>query len=373
MKNLNLLKARNKLLIHEPFFGSLLLRLAFVEDPSHKTFWTDGRSIGFNPDLAAALPNTQVQGILAHEVMHNILLHMSRCQARIFKKWNYACDYAINPGLLKSGFELPEWVLYEKQYENMTAENIYQMLPDDYDKNEEAGAGSGEGPGQGVAGPTDELRQPPGVSPAELEQEWTIATQQALNEAKIRGKMPAHLKEFIENVLEAKISWIRQLREFMTRPRRDDYSRRRPNKRFITQGMYLPRLYSEGLGLAVIVLDTSSSTQRFREQFAAEVSAVLEETAPEKILVLSVDTRVAKVQEFTTDDLPIKLSTHGGGGTEFDPPFIWLEEHLDEIPDVFIYLTDLEGECTVNTPEYPVLWVSTTSLRDVPFGEVINI
>lgn len=367
LKNPNLVKAKNKLLISEPFFGSLLLRMNFIEDDSQPTFWTNGKDIGFNTELAESMPNSQCRALLAHEIMHCVFKHIVRCLERHPKKWNYACDYAINPGLKDAGFDIPDWMLLEDQFRNKSAEQIYALLPDDFDKDEGANAGKGR------AGPTDDVRPHPTVSQKELEIEWTIATQQALNEARTRGKLPANLEQTIVNILEAAISWKRQLQEFMTKPRRDDYSRRRPNKRFITSGLYLPRMYSEGLGLVVLALDTSSSTLSYRDQFAAEFNAILEETHPEKIIVLSVDTYVAKIQEFTPDDIPITLSVKGGGGTEFDPPFIYVEDKLDEVPDVFIYLTDLEGDCQVNAPEYPVMWVSTTTLRDVPFGEVINI
>ena len=50
-----------------------------------------------------------------------------RRKNRIFKKWNIACDKAINYQITSSGYRLPPKAL---PGENDTAENIYKKLPD---------------------------------------------------------------------------------------------------------------------------------------------------------------------------------------------------------------------------------------------------
>jgi len=73
---------------------------------------------------------------------------------------------------------------------------------------------------------------------------------------------------------------------------------------------------------------------------------------------------------------PIVLAPHGGGWTDFAPPFEWVEEHLHERPAALVYLTDLQpcgGGFPEREPDYPVLWAATGHRTDAPFGEVIKV
>ena len=63
-------KQRTALVLDQPFFGALALRLKVIEDPSCKTFWTDSVSIGYNPAYLASLNDLETRGVLAHEVLH---------------------------------------------------------------------------------------------------------------------------------------------------------------------------------------------------------------------------------------------------------------------------------------------------------------
>ena len=158
----------------------------------------------------------------------------------------------------------------------------------------------------------------------------------------------------------------------MTQPKKNDYTMLRPNRRFISDNLYLPSMYSEGLGEVVIVVDTSGSiSTKELEEFQSEINCILEDTQPEKVYVLYCDTQVHKdIDEFSSDDLPIQLTTRGGGGTDFTAPFEWVNEQSLN-PDAFIYFTDLYGGCSAEEPWYPVMWLCTTDKKDVPFGDVI--
>jgi hypothetical protein len=46
-----MIRARNKLLLNNPFFGVLALKLRVVEDNNPgATAWTDGTRLGYNPE-----------------------------------------------------------------------------------------------------------------------------------------------------------------------------------------------------------------------------------------------------------------------------------------------------------------------------------
>ena len=70
--------------------------------------------------------------------------------------------------------------------------------------------------------------------------------------------------------------------------------------------------------------------------------------------------------------LPLKVEFKGRGGTDFAPVWKYIEEK-GLMPKACIYLTDLYPCDWGEKPPYPVLWISTTSVTDVPFGHVTQI
>jgi hypothetical protein len=128
-------KARAALLVGAPFWGVLSLRLAPIEDSSVETMETNGVSIRFNPEFVACLSRGALRTVIAHETMHCAALHHTRRGNRELRRWNVACDHAINPLLVAAGFELPDGALLDAALAGMSAEEIYNKLPDDAGQN----------------------------------------------------------------------------------------------------------------------------------------------------------------------------------------------------------------------------------------------
>ena len=163
-----LVKARAALVLDEPFFGALVLRLVPVEDSSCQTMWTDGASLGFNPAFVLSLSPAALKGCLCHEVLHCALSHHARRGARDPGRWNMAADYAVNP-LIKDKFTLPDDVLLSPDFAGLAADEIYSRLPDESrppdegaSDDDEAGAVDSEDGGAGRD--DDEGNEGPGGS-----------------------------------------------------------------------------------------------------------------------------------------------------------------------------------------------------------------
>jgi predicted metal-dependent peptidase len=124
-------KARTALLLDHPFFGTLLFRLGARARSSIATMATDGVSLYFNPEFVDSLSSAELIGVLAHETMHPALQHHTRRGGREPKRWNMACDYAINPLLVDAGLTLPKNVLLDDRFCGMSAERIYNLLEDE--------------------------------------------------------------------------------------------------------------------------------------------------------------------------------------------------------------------------------------------------
>lgn len=389
--SLRIQKARTTLLLDHPFFGTLLYRLVGRESHSVRTMMTDGKSIFFNPSFVETLNSPQLCGVLAHEVMHPALQHHLRRSGRNLKRWNRACDYAINPLLLDSGLTLPDDALVEDRFRQMSAEQIYNLLEEEEgsgqrEGNNDApddggdGVGSGNQNGQGPNAPetpggfgqvvdAPETHQAGGDSAAEEAQEWRIAVQQAETVAKLAGKLPAGLERTVEAAEEAQVDWRELLRRAWSETTPSDYSWSRPNRRHIWQGVYLPGVRREGTGEVAIFVDCSGSIgARLLALFEAEVRSIAEEQQPSQVYVVYFDTQVHRVDTFGPGQ-PIRLAPTGGGGTDFRPCFDWVEQQQVQA-QVLVFLTDLYGAQPESPPSIPVVWASTGA-RHAPFGQVV--
>ncbi len=129
---LKLTAARTRLIIDKPFLGALVLRLPMEEaNPEWcKTTATDARKFYYNAEYIDCLSIEETQFMLSHEALHCALSHFSRRQHRVTHKWDLACDYAINPLLEKDGLTPPPGTLRLREYEGMTAEEIYPLIDD---------------------------------------------------------------------------------------------------------------------------------------------------------------------------------------------------------------------------------------------------
>jgi len=132
---LKLSAARTKLIIDKPFLGALVLRLPMLKaNPDWcKRTATDAKSFYYNEEYINSLNLEQTQFILAHEALHCALSHFARRMHRIKHRWDLACDFAINPMLMKDGLVAPPETLYLREYDGMTAEEIYPLLDENDD------------------------------------------------------------------------------------------------------------------------------------------------------------------------------------------------------------------------------------------------
>jgi predicted metal-dependent peptidase len=416
-----LTRSRVQLILKQPFFGTLSLRLKLIPGNS-PTMATDGSRIVYNPAFVDELKPAELEGTLAHEVLHCALGHQCRRGQRDPELWNEAADFAINPILIGNGFVLPAGALIEPAFANLSAEEIYARLLQRRSQENagtkpkqqtNAGGGAAAGPqgadGSGASGPKpDPLHEPasdqcgrtpgrasgpmsmrPGgfgevwdatdeqgqtASPAEKrrqEHEWGIAAEQALRSAKAWGHEPAGIERPLSESRQSQQDWRAILRDFVAATTPADYRWTPPNRRYIASGLYLPSVERRGMGEIVIAVDTSGSIGKLElEQFAGEISAISEEAQPEAIHVVYCDAAVQCTQQFGPSE-SVRLEPRGGGGTDFCPAFKWVAENYIA-PVCFIYLTDLCCHSYPETPKYPVLWV-TDSRRTAPFGETLRI
>jgi predicted metal-dependent peptidase len=385
-------KARADLLLDFPWFGALAMHLAIVPEESIDTFDVDGTTMRYNPKFAETLTNKELQGVIAHEVMHCAFLHMFRREHRDHMLWNVACDYAINGEILKTldrngiPMTLPKGCLHDKKYDGLASETIYAQLqkegkgkgkqsPQPTGTVLDAPKGQSDGDSQSQQGQAGQSQQKTPVTsqPQTMtEDDWKIAAEQANKVAQKAGNMPGHVARALGKLREAKVNWRQELREFLAATVPSDYSWQNPNRRFIHLGVYLPGVVKENFGHLAIAIDTSGSiTQEMLDTFASEVNTIASELKPERVTVIYCDARVNHVDTFESEDVTFKM--HGGGGTQFSPVFDLVND-WEERPVALLYFTDLACYDKPTEPGYPCLWVTQECVTlDGPFGRTIRI
>lgn len=157
------------------------------------------------------------------------------------------------------------------------------------------------------------------------------------------------------------------------------YDWRMPDRRMITRDdpVFAPGRRGFKCRLLVLIGDSSGSVNDPTvTAFMNQVSGVLEEMEPERILFAWCDTRVHGWEEITCYadiERVHKAGAKGRGGTDFRPVFDGLAE-LGEQPEALIYLTDGYGRFPSEPPPYQVIWGSTTQGKvRYPFGEVVHV
>src|SRR6185437_15706846 len=153
-----LTRARTQILLNQPFFGTLCLRLKLTPG-DFPTMATDGSRIVYDSAFVNTLQPAELEAVLAHEVLHCALGHHCRRGERDLQLWNEAADLAINPILIGNGFTLPAGALLDPAFDDLSAEEIYARLSER--SREESNPSPGQDQHPAMASRIDIGQEPP--------------------------------------------------------------------------------------------------------------------------------------------------------------------------------------------------------------------
>jgi len=397
-----LVAARTWLIIDKPFLGALVLRLPLVQaDPKWcPSTATDARSFYYNPKYIESLSFEQTKFILAHEALHCALSHFARREHRDKRRWDIACDFAVNPLLVADGLQPPRGALIMDAYKDMTAEEIYPYIQENsddepmdqhlYDEDDQNSRGSGQGGGDGGSqgedqsegggshGETDPdahgAAQPPPLSAPErdaLAKQWQQRMASAAQQALQAGKLGGSMARLVDHLLQPQLPWRMLLARYMTQTSRTDYSFAHPSRR--EGSAILPGMRSQHIDL-VVALDTSGSiSDEEMKEFVSEINAIKGQVGA-RITLHACDERLAADGPWTFEpweEIALPKKFQGGGGTKFTPVFEWADDQ-DRQPNLLLYFTDAKGEFPKREPGYPVIWL-VKGKEKVPWGQRIQL
>lgn len=377
-------RSRIQILMGFPFFGILALHLEMVIDYTIDTAATDGVKFYYNPYFIKGLSESERNWIIVHEVMHPALKHIWRKGDRNHKKWNYACDYAIHSIVhqfiecstsgMRDKLKMPKGCLYSKEYDDKAAEEIYDLLPENYDQ------GSGNESGNEGCTPLDDHSkwnesetQRDGQTKG-VDWEGRIVSAAKAAESKSSGNMPGFLKRLLNKLTKPQKDWKQLLAEFVEVVN-DDYSWAPPDKRFSDFDFFMPDLtdQTEFVKDIIFYIDTSGSIgdKELAAAFSEIVGAIEQFKGKLQGKVGFFDHAAYPLTDFDDVDSVLRIRPEGGGGTCFHAPFNYIKENVDEDKVAgIIILTD--GYCSWPDEKIangkPVLWLINNEQVTPPWG-----
>jgi predicted metal-dependent peptidase len=367
--------------------GILMVGKTFICDKT-PTARTNGRDEWYGRAFTKKLKEKELAFVIMHEASHKMYRHLAtwkKLHDENHRLANMACDYVVNLMLrnldpTESFMAMPmkdgkPMGLIDARFKGMNVKQVFDILKQE----QKDGGGGGEGnelddhDWDGDPSMTDEEKK-------EFDREIDQAIRQGVINNRKHGTGAGDLERELGDMLKPKVDWREQLREFVKSvcAGKDNSTWRRPNRRFIGEGIYMPTLVSETVGRVLIAIDTSGSIGKEQlDAFLSEVAGLCDQVRPEFVDLLYWDSRVAGHETYDSAATPNIVSSTkpmGGGGTSPSCITDYLRDKKIE-PECAVVLTDgYVGSDWGGTWPCPVLWCIVGGNTVVaPIGKTVHV
>jgi predicted metal-dependent peptidase len=334
-------------------------------------------------------------GAIKHEVLHLILKHLNR-KPSLYQEgelWNLAADLVVNqyisPWKLPNSavtllnfpdLDLPKEASIEEYFERLNKlknemKNSGWGNSDSFDPRETSTPESSQFL-QDIFGKERHSDHTQWNDSANSSEETLI--DQAIQSAKERAKSNwIHLPSFIKNniFVQSKlpmnsISWKREIQIFSSACGRTRirHTMMKISKRYNTR----PGIKVQRMKNLLVVLDTSGSiSEDTVRMFLSEIHQIWRTGA--SVSIMESDSTVHKVYPYK-GKFPSSIT--GGGGTDYDAAFLWMNRKLNKQYDGCIYLTDGDAPSPQIKPYCRILWALSGDMKYTPhlkWGRVVKL
>lgn len=342
-----LTSARIALLLKQPFFGNLALRL----EPTNSDEWlqtlaTDGYKLYYNSEFVLKLTDKELVFGIAHEVLHCAYAHigsigMNRLGNRDKQLWNIALDFCVNGDLVdgKVGDKITTIdIFYDHKYAGWIAEEVYDDLIKD-GKKPPQGSCLDEHLENGGEG-DDEDGKPRIGDPEQVANDMLGAVMQAAAAAGA-GKTPAGVQRYLDKILKPVIDWRSLVEQHIQSLVKSDYTFMRPSRRSFSCDAILPGSNVDNKIDVWVALDMSGSTGPFVKDMVSEVLNIVDSYSDYTVNIIQHDTEIYNVIKITPENVNDldEYEFRGGGGTMFECVWSYFHEN-DIVPNKLIWFTD---------------------------------
>lgn len=393
-----------KLWIKHSFLAAMSARVGteFVEEDIEQIGWTDGKTISVNWKYISESEKYKDMSVdnlifvICHEIGHLLNLTVDRKGGRHHKFWNFATDYSINSDLINNcdGHGKPKPIgemyysdklitpenpkgqawLYDEKYRNMTCEQIYESLMDEFKKDH--GGKTPEQVEQEMSDAVDEWLKNhckgdqlddhiPQDSMDETDKGRVKAQVEAVQK-QMGGQQAGKTDSFLERAFEflfqePPFDWRGFLNNYLKAFMKSDFTWKKPSRRSWGGGYILPGSNTDKHIKLGIAIDTSGSVgDKEVQEFLGHIAKIMHSFKSFDIDVWCFSTKVheetLKNYTKTSQDQIKNYELASLGGTEIASNFRWIEDNKKKY-DVFICLTD--GYDCIDDLRFdycPVIW-----------------
>jgi predicted metal-dependent peptidase len=361
------------------FYSSILFSLKISFTDKVPTAGVDGKNLVINPDWFCPLKPKEQVGLLAHEALHIAFRHIDYFRYYNLKEfspaaehylWNVAGDHVINLALLEAGYHIPPGGCADMRFHNMSTLQVYRVLHSEYDATQPQPQ-----PGDGdIIFPEEGNSAKEERAIADLRAHITEVIGKAAITSKMGGEnpgaIPGGILRTLDEVLNPLLPFEVILANYMSVYAKDDYTYRRPNRRFLPD-VYLPSAYGEHLCNIACVFDVSGSvTNEELSSFGRGVRTIAEQLKPEKITLVEFDTEIRGIRDITASNNVMDVKFSGGGGTIIKPVMKWIQKNK---PEVTLIFSDGDFRKPDVNPGSDIIWIIHSNPEfTAPFGKVIH-
>lgn len=411
-----LLVARMRILCNHGFYGLLLMHMIYSIDEGCETAYTDGERIAFSPTFLEELSDKELDFVMMHEILHVVLQHCLRGEDKDNERYNIAADIVINSTIMHENDDKASSITLSKYGESMhiapdgkegylyTAEEVYEMLQSkqkNFDsgnkKSKKAGnVGSKKVRAEKVQQSRKDMNKPVAKrwddhsqwgkfeEDSKLRDVWVknfaecceaIIVRDASNN---RGTLPMFAQRMLEKLKKPQTDWRTILNDFI-QEEICDYSFSPPDRRFQDSPFFLPDFNEMGkndnVSDILFFIDTSGSISDNDMTTAySEIKGAIDQYDGKlKGWLGFFDAAIIEPKPFSSFEEFIVIKPAGGGGTDFQIIFEYVDQHMkDKEPKCIIILTDgcapFPKEELAN--DIPVLWLINNQDVTPPWGKV---
>lgn len=411
-----LLVARMRILCNHGFYGLLLMHMIYSIDEGCETAYTDGERIAFSPTFLEELSDKELDFVMMHEILHVVLQHCLRGEDKDNERYNIAADIVINSTIMHENDDKASSITLSKYGESMhiapdgkegylyTAEEVYEMLQSkqkNFDsgnkKSKKAGnVGSKKVRAEKVQQSRKDMNKPVAKrwddhsqwgkfeEDSKLRDVWVKNFAECCEAIKVRdasnnrGTLPMFAQRMLEKLKKPQTDWRTILNDFI-QEEICDYSFSPPDRRFQDSPFFLPDFNEMGkndnVSDILFFIDTSGSISDNDMTTAySEIKGAIDQYDGKlKGWLGFFDAAIIEPKPFSSFEEFIVIKPAGGGGTDFQIIFEYVDQHMkDKEPKCIIILTDgcapFPKEELAN--DIPVLWLINNQDVTPPWGKV---
>ena len=413
-----LLVARMRILCNHGFYGLLLMHMIYSIDEGCETAYTDGERIAFSPTFLEELSDKELDFVMMHEILHVVLQHCLRGEDKDNERYNIAADIVINSTIMHENGDKVSSITLSKYGESMhiapdgkegylyTAEEVYEMLKSSNKssnigiKTSKMAANGGDcsinGRAEKERMPRKDMNKPIAKrwddhsqwgkfeEDSKLRDVWVKNFAECCEAIKVRdasnnrGTLPMFAQRMLEKLKKSQTDWRTILNDFI-QEEICDYSFSPPDRRFQDSPFFLPDFNEMGkndnVSDILFFIDTSGSISDndMTTAFSEIKGAIDQYDGKLKGWLGFFDAAIIEPKPFSSFEEFIVIKPAGGGGTDFQIIFEYVDQHMkDKEPNCIIILTDgcapFPKEELANN--IPVLWLINNQDVTPPWGKV---